>query len=37
MDNDEIGKALTLIACMVAAILVTVLAIAYKLKVFWWQ
>tara|TARA_Y100000310_G_scaffold58345_1_gene53638 strand:- start:46585 stop:46698 length:114 start_codon:yes stop_codon:yes gene_type:complete len=37
MDNNEIENRLALIACIVTVILVAVLAIAYKLKVFWWQ
>lgn len=37
MDNEEIKKALTIIAIMTVCVLVLVFGIAYKLKIFWWQ
>lgn len=37
MDNEEIKKALSIIAAILGAILVLVIGIAYKLEVFWWQ
>lgn len=37
MDDKKIINALQIIGVMTAVILVTVLAIAHKLEVFWWQ
>ncbi len=37
MDNKEIKNMLNIIGIMVVIILVLVLGIAYKLKIFWWQ
>jgi hypothetical protein len=36
-DKDEIMKGLGVIAFIVGAILVLVIGIAFKLRVFWWQ